>query len=73
MAQCSSRLCYQLPNDLTIVGKLICSVESLEPKLLAEIAKIDTDEDLKLDFEAMEAYILPWDPIDNNKDYLNKN
>ena len=39
----------------------------------AVIDKIETDEDLKLDFEAMVASILPWDHIANNKAYSNKN
>ena len=42
---------------------LIRSVESSDPKLLAAIAKVETNESLKSDFEVMSAYILPCDPV----------
>ena len=44
------------------------SIESSDPKLLAAIAKVETDENLKSNFEGMAAYILPYDPVANNND-----
>ena len=41
---------YKLPNDLTRVRKLTCSIESSGPKILAVISKVETDESLKSDF-----------------------
>ena len=55
MVQCSSHVIYQLPNDLMRVTKLIRSIESSDPKLLAAIAKVETDKSLKSDFEGMAA------------------
>ena len=55
MAQCSSLISYQLPNDLTRVTKLTSSVESSNPKLLAAVAKVENDESLKSNFEGMTA------------------
>ena len=73
IVQLSINLDYQLPNDLARVRKLIRSIESFDPKLLATIATVETDEVLKSDVEAMTAYILPCDPATNNKDDSNKN
>ena len=55
MIQVSSHMSYQLPNDLTRLRKLIHSVESLDPKLLATIFKVETDDNLKSDVVAMAA------------------
>ena len=46
---------YQLPNDLARSRKLIRSIESSDPKLLATIAKVETDDNLKSDVVAMAA------------------
>ena len=62
-----------MPNDLKRVSKLIRNIESLDPKLLGEIAKVENSEGLKSDFEAMAAHIFPYDHVANNKAYLNKN
>ena len=43
------------------------SIESSDPKLLEAIIKVETDESLKSDCEGMAAYILPHDPVANNK------
>ena len=40
--------------------------------MLAAIAKVETDESLKSDFEGMAAYVLPCDPVANNKANSNK-
>ena len=40
--------------------------------MLAAIAKVETDDSLKSDFEGMEAYILPCDPVANKKANSNK-
>ena len=42
---------YKLPNHATRVRKLIRNVESTDPKSLAVIAKIETDDNLMSDFE----------------------
>ena len=55
------------------VRKLTHSIESSDPKLLAVISKAQTGEELKSDFEYIEAYILPHDFVANNKDASNKN
>ena len=52
--------------------KLIHSIESLDPTLLAAITKVETDETLKSDFEGMTAYILPRDHVANNNANSNK-
>ena len=65
MVQCLSHLDIQLTNDLTRVRKPIRSIGSSDPKLLAAIAKVETDEDLKSDFDAMAYYILPCDHVAN--------
>ena len=71
--KCSIYIECQLPNDLTRVRKRIRSIESLDPMLLPEIAKVESDEDLTSDFEAMAACILPHEPVGNKKAYSNKN
>ena len=53
--------------------KLIRSIESSDPKLLAAIVKAETDDNLKSYFEAMVACILQRDPLANNKANSNKN
>ena len=45
------------------------SIESADPKLLAAMAKTETDEKLKSGFEAMVACVLPHAPVANNKPY----
>ena len=55
MVQCSIHASYQLPNDLARVRKLIRSIESSDPKLLAAISKLQIEDDLNLDFEVMSA------------------
>ena len=72
MVQCSSRTSYQLHNDITHVIKLIRSIESSDPKLLVAIAKLETDETLKSDFEGVAAYILLHDPVANDETNSNK-
>ena len=52
MVQYSIHLDYQLPNDLTRARKLILSIKSLDPNILAAIANVETNEDLKSYFEA---------------------
>ena len=69
VVRCSSHVEYQLPNDLTRVSKLIRINKSSDPKLLASVAKVETDEELKSDFESMSAFILPYEPLDNSKAY----
>ena len=44
----------------------MCSIELSDPKLLAEISKVENDEKFESDFEAMAAFILPHDPVTNN-------
>ena len=73
VAQCPSYLDYQIINDLTRVRKLIRSIESSDPKLLAATDKADAGEYLKSYFEAILACILLCDPESNNKAYSNKN
>ena len=73
MVQCSIHASYQLPNDLARVRKLIRSIESSDPKLLAAISKVETEENLKSDFEAMAAYIMPCYPLANDKANSNRN
>ena len=53
--------------------KLIRSIELSDLKLLAAIAKVETNDNLKSDFEEMAAYILPCDHIANKKGNSNKN
>ena len=64
---------FQLLNDLTRTRKLIRSIESLDPKILAAITKVETNNKLKSDFEEMASCILPCDPVANSKDNSNKN
>ena len=73
MVQCTSHLDCQLPNYQARFGNLMRSIESSCSKSLATIDKVETDEELKSDFEAMSAYILTYDPVANKKDYSNKN
>ena len=47
--------------------KLIRIIESADTKLLVAIAKVETDDKLKSDFEEIAAYILPCDPVANKK------
>ena len=49
------------------------SIESSDPKLIGAIAKAETDEELKSDFEAMTAHILLYEPVSNNKANSNQN
>ena len=49
------------------------SIESLEPKLLAAIDKLETNEDLKSYFEAISACVLPCDPVSRKKSYSREN
>ena len=73
MVKWSSYLDHQLSNDQTRDMKLMRSIESSDPKILAAIAKVETVEELKTDFEAIEAWILPHDHWANNKAYSNAN
>ena len=66
MVQYSNYISHQLPNHATRVRKLIRSIELTDPKLLAVIAKVETDDDLMSNFEAMVAYVLLCDPLANN-------
>ena len=56
IVQCSNHIIYQIPNYATRVRNLIRSIESTGPKLLATIVKVETDDNLMFDFEAMAAY-----------------
>ena len=67
MVQHSNHVSYQLPNHTNRVRKLIRSVESTDPKLLAAIAKVEIDDDSMSDFEAIAACVLLCDPAANNK------
>ena len=40
-------------------------IESSYPKLLADVDKLETEEELNSDFEAMSACILPYDHVAN--------
>ena len=73
MVQLSSHVSFQLPNDLARGRKLIHSIESSDPKLLAEIAELETNNKLKSDFEEMTSCILPCDHVSNNNADSNKN
>ena len=68
-----SRIECQIPNDLTRVRKLMSSSESSDTNLLASIAKVETDEELKSYFEAAAACVLLCDPVASNKSYSIKN
>ena len=48
-------------------------IESSDPKIFAAIAKVETDKELKSDFEATSACILLCDTVSNNKAYSNNN
>ena len=48
------------------------SIESSYPKLLATIAKVETDEETKSHFEAISASILLFDPVVRSKVYSNR-
>ena len=48
-------------------------IESSDPKISATISKVETNEEIKSDFEATKACILPHDPAANNKVCSNKN
>ena len=67
--QCSSHLDYQLPDDQTRLIKLMRRFKSSDLKLLAKISKVETNNELKSDFEAIRACVLPHNPTANNKAY----
>ena len=67
LVACSDHIDYQLPNGLTRVRKLVRSIECSDPKLLATIAQAESDKTMKSDFEATASFILPSDPVANNK------
>ena len=67
LVQCSEHVEHQLPNELTRVRKFIRSIECSDPKLLAAIAQVETDKSMQSNFEDMASFILPSDPVANNK------
>ena len=70
LTQCSERVPYQLPNEHTRVTKVLANIESNDAKLLSALANVQADggEQGKMhDFEAMAAYILPYDPVKSRR------
>ena len=68
LTQCSERVSYQLPNEHTRVTKVMMNIESNDAKLLSALANVQADEDGKMtNFEAMAAYILPYDLVKSRR------
>ena len=57
---------YQLPNEHSRVGFLLEAIQCSDPGLQAAMASIKTDnglEGMRNNFEAMDAHLLPYDPV----------
>jgi hypothetical protein len=66
MEQCVQHVDYQLPNQHSRVGYLLAGIENNDPGLQAAMAAVRTNKapgDMRNDFEACIAHIVPYCPV----------
>ena len=75
MQLAAEHVTYQLPNEHSGVGYLICTIHNSDAGLQADMTSANTDNDpsgMRNDFESAAAHLLSYDPAQNKRSNNNK-
>ena len=67
MKEASVNIRFQLPDDHTRVGYLLDAIETDSPQLHAAMAKVDSDINIRSNFERAAGLLIPKDPFAKNE------